>query len=358
MAEINRTIAEIKERYGPRVARAFSDAMTQLRSDVVLRRVIEALESGDIERALGALNIDEAVLASMRAELTAAFAEAGTSVTTLVRFDPPGETRAVVRFNVANPDAERRLREWLGQEITDISEKTRTAAREALSEGFARGQGPRQIALDVVGRIGPNGRRTGGVLGLNVPQKNLVQTMRQALSNDGFVDDNGRRIFWIKRDGTLGSNLTRRDRRFDRSILRLIREGGKPTRDQITKWTGRYADSLLRLRGDTIARTETAAATEQGRIEAFRQGVEAKGVPLQYVEKEWRHGGGGMMPREFHVAENSEVVQGIDTPFTLRSGVQMQHPHDPDAPIKERANCTCSTLIRVNWARARRDGVV
>lgn len=343
MPNLNRTIEEIKQKYGPRVARAFADAIADMRDSVTLRRVIDALERGDIDAALEALNIDDAAFSTLRLQLAAAFAETGATVAAGVRFDPPGETRGVFRWNVGNPEAVRALNEWLGTEITNITEETRKAARTALSEGFAGGQGPRQIALDVVGRMGPNGRRTGGVLGLSGQQEQWVSNMRQYL-----------------RDGDLDKvlRMSKRDRRFDRSIQKLIREGRTPTEAQIQQWTGRYADRLLKLRGDTISRTETAAAVEQGRFDAFRQGMDAKGYPHQYAIKEWRHGGGGMTPREQHVAENETEVSGLNTPFRMPDGTLLQYPHDPNAPPGHVVNCTCSLLVRMDWVRLKRDGFV
>ncbi len=340
---IDRTLQEIEKKFGPKVARAFSDAVRDLTDNIVLRRVAGALERGDIEGALDALNIEPAVFSGLRQQLALAFAESGTAVLGAVRFDPPGEVRGVLRWDAGNPVAIRALNEWLGTEITQITEDTRNAARAALSEGLARGQGPRQIALDVVGRMGSNGRRAGGVLGLNQPQERWVSNMRQYL-----------------RDGDFKSvlRMSKRDRRFDRTIRKMIREGRTPTEAQIQKWTGRYADRLLKLRGDTISRTETAAATEQARFDAFRQGMEAKGYPFQYVIKEWRHGGGGMRPREQHIAENEKEVRGLDTPFPMPDGALLQYPHDPNAPAKHVVNCTCSLLIRIDWVGLRRDGYI
>ncbi|MCP4493799.1 MAG: hypothetical protein GY820_41835 [Gammaproteobacteria bacterium] len=357
MASLDRTLADIEKKYGSRVARAFADAIRDLRDSVTLRRVIDALDAGDIQRALDAMNIESAVFANVRAELAAAYAQSGVALVSSVRFSPPTQTRAVVRFDVTNPVAERALREWLGQSITDITEATREAARTALSEGYAKGQGPRQIALDVVGRVGPNGRRTGGVLGLNQQQELHVRNMRDAMRN-GWSKQSGEPAFWIKRDGTLGSSFSKRDRRFDRSILKLLRDGKSPNEAQINRWSGRYSDRLLKLRGDTIARTETAAAVEQGRFDGFRQGMDKQGIPYEYAIKEWRHGGGGMKPRVQHVAENETEVQGLLTPFRMPDGTLIQYPHAPDIPAKHSINCSCSLLIRVNWAKARADGVI
>ncbi len=357
MASIDRTLRDIERKYGARVSRAFAEAISELRNSVVMRRVIDQLESGDIEGALDAIGLDESVFSTVRRELAEALAESGTALVAGVKFDPPGETRAVVRWNVGNPEAVRALNEWLGGRITQVTEDARAATRAALSEGFARGQGPRQIALDVVGRVGPNGKRSGGVLGLNQQQAQLVGRMRYSFEN-GFLSDTGIPLFWIKRDGSLGSKFSKRDRRFDGSILKLLKEGKTPTKAQIDKWTGRYSDRLLKLRGDTIARTETASAVEQGRFDGFRQGMDAKGYPYQYAIKEWRHGGGGMKPRVQHVAEDEVIVRGLFTPFVMPDGTQLLYPHDPAAPPGHVINCTCSLLIRMDWVRMRQDGII
>lgn len=358
MTSLDRTLSDIERKYGSKVARAFSDAIADIRDGVVMKRVIAAVERGDITGAMDALNIDESAFSGLRQQLAAAFNESGAAVVAGTRFDPPGETRGVVRWNSGNPQAVRALNEWLSDKITQITEDTRAAVRSALSEAFSGGKGPRQIALDIVGRVGPNGRRTGGVIGLTSQGESNVSTMRTALGNDGFTDANGRKVFWIKRDGTLGTTLTKRDRRFDRTILKLLREGKAATAMQIDKWTGRYADKLLKLRGDTIARTETAAAVEQARFDGFRQGMDAKGYPYKYAIKKWRHGGGGLKPRVQHVHENETEVEGLYTMFRMPDGTLLLYPHDPNAPPGHVVNCTCSLLVRIDWARMKRDGII
>lgn len=340
---LRQTLARIERQYGPKIARAFAASINDLRDDVIISRVIAALEVGNIEAAVAAMNIDTTAFAKLRETITEAYTLSGGAAIEAGLVLAPREIRAVVRWDVTNPVAERSLREWLGKSITQITEDTRQAARVAMSEGFARGQGPRQIALDVVGRIGPNGRRVGGVLGLTGPQEQYVSNMRRYL-----------------REGDLHRvlNMSRRDRRYDRTILRMIENGETPTAAQIEKWTARYSDRLLKLRGDTIARTETAAAVEQARFDAFAMEVDAHNVPDRYVIKEWRHGGGGMRPRDQHVDMNSVQVTGLHTPFEMPDGTLMQGPHDPNAPAHHVINCTCSLLTSVDWVQARIDGVL
>jgi hypothetical protein len=340
---INQTLDQIKAKHGRAVAKAFEAAIAEIRSSVVLRRVIEALEQGNIDAALSALNIDESAFAQLRAAIAQAYSDGGAAVIAATRFNPPNATKAVVRWDVTNAVAERYLREQLGTKITRVTQDTIQSARDAMVSGYSKGQGPRQIALDIVGRVGVNGKRSGGVLGLNGPQQQYVRNMRAYLESGDY-------------NAVL--RMSKRDKRFDKTIMKAMRDDRPLSKAQIDKLTQRYSDRLLKLRGDTIARTETANAVEQSRIDGFRVGLDKEGIHPQYVTKEWLHGGGGMRPREQHVHESGQKVQGLDTPFVMQDFTLMQRPHDPAGPAKHVINCTCTVLMSIDWPRMRRDGVV
>src|SRR5699024_7431465 len=104
---------------------------------------------------------------------------------------------------------------------------------------------PRATALDLVGRVGPTGRREGGVVGLNRPQARAVANARLALSSG---DPEHMRDYL---------QLQRRDRRYDHIVRRRI-EAGQPLNErELGTILARYEDRLLQTRGETIARTET-----------------------------------------------------------------------------------------------------
>ena len=65
-----------------------------------------------------------------------------------------------------------------------------------------------------------------------------------------------------------------------------------------------------------------------------------------------------MKPRVQHVAENETEVRGLNTPFRMPDGTLIQYPHAPDIPAKHAINCTCSLLIRMDWAGLKRDGFI
>lgn len=89
------------------------------------------------------------------------------------------------------------------------------------------------------------GRREGGLIGLTTAQGEYVARARQELLS-GEPDQFKR---YLERG--------RRDRRFDRTVLKALKEG-KPLRAETADGiASRYADGLLKLRADTIALHET-----------------------------------------------------------------------------------------------------
>jgi hypothetical protein len=355
MTNINRLLDNIRKEYGPKVEKAFADAIADIRNDTVLRRLIEAIERGDINTAIAVLDINETVFASMRQQMVNAYSSAGAAVIGAVKFDPPNRTTGVVRWNVTNPTAERFIRETIGNHITNITEQTVAGVRERLLGGYAQGQGPRQMALNIIGMVGANGKRTGGIVGLTAPQ------IRVADQIDSILADPDRYREYFTKDRVTGKLKPRwKSTNFNtnRAIMKAIREGKTLTAKQIASIKTANNNKMLRQRGEVIARTETPIAVAQARMDAYTIGMEKKGYPRMYANKEWLHGGGGMEPRDQHVAISRTVVQGLDTPFNMPDGTLMQYSHDPLGPIHQNANCTCTTQISIDYARMRRDGVI
>jgi hypothetical protein len=77
-----------------------------------------------------------------------------------------------------------------------------------------------------------------------------------------------------------------RDARFDRTLTRLMAEGGRPTRAQIERLVQRYTERQLRYRAEMIARTETIRAANAGQIEAWRQ-AQQQGWLSNTVRMQW-----------------------------------------------------------------------
>jgi hypothetical protein len=358
MSTLNRQIETLLTRQEAALRRAFLMAIQDLRGQAQLTQLRNALRAGDIEAAIRALNIDSAAYATFAREIGNTYTQAGATIAAGTVWRLPDQSRAVIRFNVTNPRAERFLSEVSSQKITRITQDTIAAARLTINAGYAGGMHPNRIALDLVGRIGANGRRTGGIIGLSEPQARLVADMRSALSSDGPVgyarrpDGTLARKFWVKRDGTLGSVYERRDSRFDRTILKSL-ESGKPLNaDMQDRIVGRFSDRQLQLRGEAIARTETGMATESARHEAWAQYRDQTGIPDEAIVKRWVSAGpaSGGNERATHQEMNTVEVRGINTPFVLSDGSTLQYPLDPAASVENLVNCRCGYSIFVDWA--------
>jgi hypothetical protein len=198
------------------------------------------------------------------------------------------------------------------------------AVRFTIGDGIAFGRSNNRIALDIVGRIGASGRRTGGIVGMNAQQAQWVANMRRYIEAGDI-------------NAVMG--MTRRDKRYDK----MIAKGGLSSA-QVDKIIGRYNDRLLQSRGLTIARTERGAAVNNGVMDAWRQAADKVGFPYSRLIKSWKHGV-TRDPRAWHIVV--PPVVGLDTPFTLSNGTLIQCPHAVGADPREVINCSCRVSIRL-----------
>lgn len=326
---MSQKLEQIKRRLSPRSARAFEAAIADVRSGVVLQRLTDSIDRGDLNAALDALNLDVAAFSGFTDELARAFNQAGLIAVSEQVWRNQSRQKVTVRWDLANTRANSYITSLSSELVTSLIDGQLVNVRSAILNGYQQGQGPRQIALDIVGRIGPNGKRQGGVLGLDDRQLATRARVIEALQNN---------------DAAYLKGLSSRDRRLDAMLDR-----GNLTAFQRERWLTAHTNKALKNRGDRIARTETATAVERGRYEAFQQGLGKTGYPNQAVVKTWLHGGGGMQPRDTHVMMHRVSVTGLDTPFTLPDGRQMQYPLDPDGGAHNVVNCTCSQQIKIDY---------
>lgn len=242
----------------------------------------------------------------------------------------PRTAEVVLRFNVRNQRAERWLRDYSTDLVTHIVQEQRETIQNALGAALERGDGPRRTALQIAGRVDrTTGRREGGVIGLSKPQAEYVDSARKELrSGDATLVRN-----YLSRE--------RRDARFDRTVLRYLREGKGVPAELADKIAGRYSASLLQLRGEMIARTETMAALGASQHEALMQAVDAGAVPAQAAKTKWKSA------KDRRVRHTHAVMDGqvrlVGEAFVSPSGAQLRFPGDPRAPASERIACRCWT---------------
>lgn len=336
-------VAALLAEFEPAIQEAFLAAVADLRSGVAITLLIERLERKDVQGAIEALNLDQAAYSRLDEAIRATFAGGGrATVDDMPTLRDPSGGKAVIRF-----DAQAfRAMEWARQNALAprMVEIDKEAARAMIADGIAKGRGARRVGLDVAGRINrATGRREGGVIGLSAPQAQHVISMRdRLLSGD---PDELRKVL----------DMNRRDKRFDRTIAKAIREEKPLTAADVDRMAARYADRLLELRGTTIARTEGMGAFNAAQIEAYEQAIERGAVNAADLTKTWRSAGDGRV-RHTHIAMNGQQV-GFSGSFQSPSGATLRYPHDPNAPASEKVNCRCRMDIEIDFlAKYRRRG--
>ena len=182
------------------------------------------------------------------------------------------------------------------------------------------------------------GLREGGILGLTSGQTDAVIRARaELLSGD---------------PAQLRNYLTRarRDQRYDRLVFKAIREGRSVAKADVDRIAGRYKDRLLAYRGEVIARNETLAGLQSGKMEGMQQLIDSGKVRASQVTKVWR-ATGDSRTRDSHMALNGAEA-GWGQPFVSPlTGARMQYPHDASmgAPASELIQCRCYMETKIDY---------
>ena len=334
-----RLYRKLLEKLEPDIREAFEQAVQNMRSDVDFRRLVEAIEASDTRAIIETLNLDPAQFNGLEEALRNTIKEGGTE-------EIAGQRNLVrniaMYFSIGSPRAAAIAQQQSSRLITEIQEEVRESIRDRVAIGINNGENPHVTATNIVGVTNPHtGRIEGGIIGLTSLQQRSVSLAEAEL----------------RRLSSVYFRRKRRDRRFDRMIEAAIRAGTPLTAAQIEKITRRYKSRLLKLRGETIARTESIAALNAGRMEATQQLIDAGKIDAKYVTKKWKT---SLDPRVRDLHRPMEdQEQRFQDPFLAPNGDQLQYPGDislaPDA--SNIINCRCYCEIKINWierARQRR----
>jgi hypothetical protein len=214
-----------------------------------------------------------------------------------------------VSFDLRNPQVERELQRYRLDLIREITQEQTESVRRILLQGTAEGRPPAQMARDI--------RET---VGLTQWQAAQVQRYRRQLET---LD-----ISALRRE--------LRDRRYDGTVQRAVRDGRPLTEAQVDRMVAAYHRRFMAYRAMTVARTEGIRATNLGNIAAARAWLAEN--PGMTVVKTWV-ATKDERTRDAHRELDGRSVVGIDTPFVLSDGRTIRHPHDPEADADMVINC-------------------
>jgi hypothetical protein len=318
-------IDRLMEQWSPQLQRAFIESVYNMRDAAQLDLIIKWLNEGNIESAMRAVGLDPVQWLPWDKAIRNTFEAAGNATAAIVPVLQQADgMRVVFQFNVRNPAAEMWLSTRAGTEIVEILTDQRNMIREFLSRGMARGDNPRTVALDLVGRVDlRTGRREGGMIGLTSSQEQWVAAYEDALRSDNPLDALTREL---------------RDRRFDGTVRNAAESGEALTDGQINSMVQNYTNRALRYRAETIARTEALTSLHEAQQQAMDQAI-AAGLDSNTVRNVWRTAEDDRV-RDSHAAMDGQV-RDYGEPFLSGAGYFLFYPGDPDAPPEETINCRC-----------------
>lgn len=313
----------------PILRQAWDEALDRIRSNIVLRRIVERLERGDVAGAINELGIEDGAFAKFEQAIVQAYHAGGIdTVDNMPALRDPSGSRIVFSWGVRNLPAEQEMRRHAAEFVTLATTEAKEGIREILTENLSRGQSPYDASRSIVGRVNRvTGKREGGLIGLSRPQMQTVARIERAMREG---DTAYMREY-------LGLKL--RDKRLDRSILKAIGEGRGLSVADAERVARLYANKALKYRGDVIARHETMLALDKSRDDAFRQQIAEGKLNAEEVTASWRHQT-QEHPRMQHIAMNGQKVP-FGQPFVAPDGTTLRFPRDPNAPVRHTLGCKC-----------------
>lgn len=335
MASARQNLDALIRLFSGDIRSAFLAAIQDVVDNTIIAAVIEAIQAGDVEAAFAALGFSPAAMRPITAAIERAFERGGVFAGEgFPKYLNTSNGRGVFRFDVRNSRAEAWLRDHSSSLVTNLTEDARITVRNTLTDGMQRGVNPRNVALDIVGRIDPaTGSRSGGVVGLTQGQEHWSRSARAKLE-------------------TLDAsyfNMKLRDKRFDKTVAKAIKDGKPLPRDVVEKLVMRYKDGALKYRGEMIGRTEALQSLNRSEYEAIKQAVDLGAAKPEAVKRVWDSAGDKRVRWSHNRMDNQAV--GLDEPFVSPSGARMMHPGDVTlgAPAKEVVACRCRARTEIDW---------
>lgn len=230
-ARTTSAIDAIASRLEPDLKSVFLDAVAAARDATDIDRIATLLLSGTIDQAAAAAGIQqlEASLGNLTPILQAGFLGGGDYAARRL-----ADAGIAISFDLVNPRAVAWAEQYAGDLITSIGEETRAGVRTLIAASIEDGISPRDTA-----------RRLRDMVGLTVRQQDAVASMARRLHEQGLDPE------------------------------------------LVERRTNRFAQAQLRYRADTIARTETMAAVNNGQdglwVEAREQGL----LDPNTTKREW-----------------------------------------------------------------------
>jgi hypothetical protein len=307
----------------PKIREAFLLMIAAIQSTVDLKALLAAVEARDV-RAITNIVTEKAFTGALKlyAETFQAAVQTGAAVVIdNLPFLPDESGNAIsVRFNVTNPRTASFLNDYKFNKIREISLDVQETIRQVAADGILSGSNPIETARNIRSSIG-----------LTESQERAVRNYRRSLEQLD-TDALARRL---------------RDKRYDPTVARAIKEGKKLTQERIDAMVQRYREKYLKYRAEVIAKTESIRAIQAGQQLIWQQMVDEGDVPEKKVRRKWITSGDlKVRNSHFQIPLMNKDGVGLNEPFKSPLG-DIMFPGDPSARAANTINCRCTLVTRL-----------
>lgn len=203
-------------------------------------------------------------------------------------------------------------------------------------DGFKRGDNPRRVGLELAGRVNPEtGKRENGLIALDEFEEKILVDFEESMK--------------IPSEEYFKFEL--RNKKFDRSMRRYIRENIRPDSENIKKLVNQFESNLLKQKADNFAQSLMLAALNRSNFEAIKEATFRNNRSPLAIIRVWESVGDERV-REAHRALDGQKVAGFEDCFISPiTGAKMLYPGDQShgAPDAEIRGCRCSVRYEIKF---------
>jgi hypothetical protein len=338
-------IEALAKKLEPRLAKALLEAFSKVADSINVEALANALASGNVERAMSALGLDQqgAAFSAVRSALESGVWDAAMATGPRIE----RITKAEFEFRRLNPVLVDWLENYNFNLIKETTKKTKEAVQDVMIEGMKAGENPRTTAREVK-----------SIIGLTMRQRRAVRAFRKELENfhnkrnandwnlGGKISraPGGAQTYAIdeKGDPKDGINARRlRDFRFDGTLAKAIKTKKPLTKAQIDKMVKAYTRKYLKFRAETIARTEAQRANMVGVQEAWRQMIADGKIAESLVRRQW------IVTKDERSCLICKPIPSMNPPLGVPFATPFATPVGPIMlPPGPHPQCRCAVFIR------------
>jgi hypothetical protein len=292
------------------------NAINAAQNAATLRELDAAIRSGSVIRVLAVAETLKLSDALEIQEIQRVFRNTYEAGANLGRQAINTSSARATAFNLLDRRSVEFLRRHNSAFVREIDEATRASITDTIRRGFEEGKNPRVMAREIKGSIG-----------LTAKQSRWVENFRRQLETQrvgNFTNPAAR-------------NLTPAQAR--RAARQMAQ--GNMSRKQIDALVETYRQRMIRLRAETIARTETVRALNEGQEEMWQQMRENGTLDDKTLFRFWATAGDSRV-RDSHAMVPGMNPNGVafGEPFATPGGPTMYPPPDW-SPF----NCRCRVVL-------------